>query len=140
MLFAKGFEPLVVKGYQSVLTLCFAHVFNSDLHGRKRDVLLHCHIVEQVELLKHHTHFFTLFVDVDFEVGKVYAVKHYLARSGIFKAIQATQKRGFSAAAGTDNNHPFALVYRFGDVVKNKQIAEFFCKIYCTQHNYASTI
>ena len=105
------------------------------MNRSKHDILDHRHVVEKIELLEHHPDLTAVFVDVDFEVGEVFSVKNYVPGCGVFKAIQAAQKSGLSAARRTDDNDAFALADFIRDLIEHKQIAELFGEfVYTYQH------
>ena len=83
---------------------------------------------EKVKLLENHAHFLPVEIYIVFGVCYIYALKKNFSVSRSFKEIQRTQKRRFSASAGSDYDDNFAFFDFKIDSVKSLNLA--FSKIF----------
>ena len=79
--------------------------------GRKRDVVDHAHVVEQIEVLEDHADLFAHLVDVHLRVVQVMPVDHDPAAGGVFQSVKAAQQRGLACAGGTDDADHLTTVH-----------------------------
>ena len=91
-------------------------------------------MIEKVELLKHHAHTRSNFVDIGFFAVDHLAVNPDFSACRRFKKIQATQESGFSASGGSDNNDFFALFNVIINAFENLKAAEGFSEIFNLYH------
>lgn len=70
-------------------------------------------------MLENHAHLLPVEIDVDLGIRDVHAVHQNMSLRGHLQKIQGTQQRGFTAAAGADDNHHFPLVDIQGNPVQS---------------------
>ena len=99
-----------------------------DLDLGNGDVLQHRQVVEQVELLEYHPHLLSVPVHIKALGRDVLSFKENGARCGLLQQIQASDKCGFAAAGGADDDHHIPLGNGFVQPVEHCQLAELFLK------------
>ena len=102
------------------LRLLFAHLFQ--IHRGQHQVLQHVHVVEQVEMLKHHADPLPELIDVQLRILQVAAVHDDLPAAALLQSVHAPQEGGFSAAGGADDDHHFPLHDLRGNVFQHLQV------------------
>ena len=95
-----------------------------DLHLPHHAVFQHCHVVEQVEGLKHHAHMRAVFRRVDAPARHIGAVVEDLAAAGGFQQVDAPQQGGFTGAGSADDGNHVALLDSKVNIPQNLMGAE----------------
>ena len=83
----------------------------AQLDGREGDVLLDCHMREEVEVLEHHAHLAAVEVQVDLLAVEGDILEVNGAGGRLLQEVQAAQQRRFAAAGGADDGHDLALFH-----------------------------
>ena len=86
-----------------------------------------------MEVLKYHADTLAVFGRVQLGGGHILPFVKNLAAIRLFQQIQAAQKRGFAAAAGTDDGYYFTFFDLGGNALEHFQLAEAFFQIFCSQ-------
>jgi hypothetical protein len=97
-----------------------------DVHGRKHDISDHRLVIEQVELLKNHSHVASVNVYVNFHVGNVDALKYDRSACGVLHAVQAAQESTFPASGRAYDSDFFAFVDGSGDAFEHFKLSVAF--------------
>ena len=85
----------------------------------EHDVLYYSHVVEQIELLEHHSHFAPVDVDVDRHIRDVNAIEDDLSAVRVFHAVETAQECTFSRAGRTDDADDIAFLDRDIETAKD---------------------
>ena len=104
---------------------------------RKRDVVNHAHVVEQVEMLEHHANLLSNLVDVHMRITQIMTVDHDLAAGCLFKSVQATQHGGFAGTRRSDDTDHLALAYRKIDAFDDFHMTIVFMQILDVDDHFA---
>ena len=89
---------------------------------------------EQVEVLKHHTHFLSYLVYVNLGVVYLLIVDEYFAFARCFKQIDTSQKGTFARAGGADNDHDLAFFDMLIYSAKHLKLAKGLFQIFNLYH------
>ena len=74
---------------------------------------------KQIELLKYHTDFLTVAVDINLRICNIHTFKKNLATGWDFQKVQRTKKGRFSGTGWADDCYHFTLTDICGDTVQN---------------------
>ena len=94
--------------HRNFFSLGLAHLFERD--GRKRAVVEHIHVVEQVKALEHHANVFAQLIDIAALGREVLAVEPDVARVRGLEQVEAAQESRLARARGADNGDDLAGV------------------------------
>ena len=108
--------------HRNFFSLGLAHLFEHD--GRKRAVVEHVHVVEQVKALEHHADVLAEFIDIAALGRKVLAVEPDVARVRGLEQIEAAQEGRLARARGADNGDDLAGVNGQVDALEYLERAE----------------
>ena len=67
---------------------------------------------KEVKVLKHHSHFLPMDINVDISIRDVIAVKQNNAVCWNFQQVETTEKCGFTGTGGADYNNDLTLVLK----------------------------
>ena len=65
---------------------------------------------KQIKMLKHHTHFLSMNIDIRLLVCDIRSFEENLASGGNLQKVQAAQESRLAGAGGTDDYHHLPLV------------------------------
>ena len=102
---------------------CFLRSFlffhQSQCHRSQHDILFYCLMWKQIELLKYHTDFLTVAVDINLRICNIHTFKKNLSAGWNFQKVQRTKKGRFSGTGWADDCYHFTLTDICGDTVQN---------------------
>ena len=108
--------------HRNFFSLGLAHLFERD--GRKRAVVEHIHVVEQVKALEHHTDVLTQFVNVAALGREILAVEPDVARVRGLEQVEAAQEGRLARTRGADDGDDLAGVNGQVDALEHLERAE----------------
>ena len=121
-------QPHAIQQVQrTLLGLGFRCLFQ--FHRGQHHIAHDVQVVEQVEVLEHHTDVLTHFIQVSLFVGQVVAVHDDLTSGDLFQPVQAAQKGGLTAAGGTEDDDDLTLINIGRDIFQHFQFAEVFLQM-----------
>ena len=113
------------SAWETLLCLRARHL--QDPYRRETQIVHHVHLGKQMELLEHHAHAASDFVNLTaFGRGNVPAVYEDLPRVRLFQQCQGAQEYALAAARAADDGDAFTLHYRQVHAFQNIQRSEGF--------------